>query len=72
MADLTTFYPLLHAMIRASADPVEVQRSKEVMQWVEGNTSVLGQVLHLDEKTLVNHAFAHWRDFQAAPSRGEP
>jgi archaellum biogenesis ATPase FlaH len=69
MADLITFFPLLHAMLRASADPAEVQRSKEVMQWVAENTKVLSQVLHADEKTLITYAFAHWRDFQSAPSR---
>jgi hypothetical protein len=68
--ELETFFPLLHAMLRATpTSPDELTRSREVMQWAMRHVDDIMKVLDEDESRLFEHIIGHWEDHSEGPSR---
>jgi hypothetical protein len=65
-----TFFPLLHAMIRAvPASEQETLRARAVMKWAGDHGPTILSCLDEDEIKVIGHAMEHWREHHEAPSR---
>jgi hypothetical protein len=65
-----TFFPLLHAMLRATpSTPEEDARARDVMRWAAEHVQALVGMMDVTETRLFKVLIDHWRDFREAPNR---
>jgi hypothetical protein len=64
-----TYFPLLHAMLRATpATKEENDRAREVVKWAAGHRSRISKMLDEDEINLFEHIVRHWTEHKEAPN----